>query len=875
LSRHVRSNEDRMWNFDNPFYDLSTPHSALRFPLSALRLPLWSLVTIGWWMASGISPCAGEPFRDLSSLSASKTSVSGNDCQESFQQATRWYREAEWERAAHAFARSALQASDFQQRWVALFYEAECLVQTGDYRGAHLRYDAMLGETSSHTLISRAQFRQAQFRRGETAWLAGHADQAEIALQQFAQQYPSDPLTARALLALGDLAIVENQLRQAVSYYRRILEQFPGSFQVVAARLGLAHVLLAQGKPERAIVAVEPLTTTVQGPGEAWLLLARACYRQGRFEEALAKVRKFQTHFEQDDLAPQTHLVAAWALWRLGRLDQITDELAPLDTNSRWESEVQTLRGMTAYAQKKWSEAARLLCSAALTEKPPPQDSMTQDALLYYAGESSRRAGQFEQARECIHRLLKEVPESEWLDDALQMLRRIDQNGRNMEVTEQLEEAQQLQRDGHFDAAVATYHTLLDRLPGDSGDLQMVPVLLWRSGRLHERLGQFIEARPLYEQLLMDYPDDPHAAGALFRLGEMARHQGCFDQAAPYYRKVHAKFPQTAQAREAAYWLALRAADNQDSPAARCYTNWLLAELAAETPGSTFQSSRPEDTGELLLELASKDRQEAPLPSQHSQGRGTNLRRQQLLAHTLYLQSQLAAREGQWKQLRTLIIRLLEVVPEGELQTAARFWLAESEFRLGHDEVALRRFRELVPRVVGLDEPWVPMVSLRRAQLAAERQQWTYVLKWTDKLRHDWPEFPLAHEADYLRGRALAGRGEMSAARIAYQRVLESSRAEGTETAAMAQWMIGETYFHQHQYQRAREAYVQVIDNRSFASWQTLAALQAGKCWELEGDWDQARKLYADALQRHPDAPPAKQLQARLRWAERHTDSKY
>ena len=235
----------------------------------------------------------------------------------------------------------------------------------------------------------------------------------------------------------------------------------------------------------------------------------------------------------------------------------------------------------------------------------------------------------------------------------------------------------------------------------------------------------------------------------------------------------------------------------------------------------------------------------------------------------MVLQCQAAAELGLWQEVRTAAERLLATVPEGALHTAARFWLAEAEFRTGNDDEARRRFDQLAELTFGLNEPWVPMIPLRLAQLAAHRQQWAEVLRMAEAFDREHKDFPLAYEMHYLRGRARAGRGEMTAARDAYATVLESPAAEGTETATMAQWMIGETFFHQRDYPRARDAYQRVVDEHRRVAWQARAVLQTGKCWELEGEWDLARSLYAEALERWPDEPPAEQLSTRLQWVER------
>ena len=111
----------------------------------------------------------------------------------------------------------------------------------------------------------------------------------------------------------------------------------------------------------------------------------------------------------------------------------------------------------------------------------------------------------------------------------------------------------------------------------------------------------------------------------------------------------------------------------------------------------------------------------------------------------------------------------------------------------------------------------------------------------------------------------------MSLARSAYRRVLEDELAAGTETSAMAQWMIGETFFHQNDYLRARQAYQRVIDLHSLPEWQARAALQAGKCMELEQSWDEAAAYYTAAIERWQESESAAQLEARLKWATSQT----
>jgi TolA-binding protein len=302
-------------------------------------------------------------------------------------------------------------------------------------------------------------------------------------------------------------------------------------------------------------------------------------------------------------------------------------------------------------------------------------------------------------------------------------------------------------------------------------------------------------------------------------------------ESAKYCRELLEKFPQSSQAVEASYWLAVAAADEMKSDEAQWQVDWLLGRLNPATRSLSDSEKR-------------------------------------IFGQVLCLQCQLLGAAGKWQEIATSLDG--QKWPSGRDAVDARlnFWRAEAALRLGNHSEARERFDDLAGKTVGINESWVPMVTLRRAQLAARREEWQDVLNLVDELDERYPEFELAYECDYLRGRALAGRGKMSAARIAYEHVLENDWAAGTETAAMAQWMIGESYFHQRNYELARAAYERVIERHHFPEWQARAALQAGKCAELDDNWEAATKYYADAAERWHDSKSARELNARLRWVQ-------
>ncbi len=89
-------------------------------------------------------------------------------------------------------------------------------------------------------------------------------------------------------------------------------------------------------------------------------------------------------------------------------------------------------------------------------------------------------------------------------------------------------------------------------------------------------------------------------------------------------------------------------------------------------------------------------------------------------------------------------------------------------------------------------------------------------------------------------------------ARNAFTRVVHSAAGGKTETAAMAQWMIGDSYFQQENYASALREYMRVEILYPYPHWQAAALLQAGKCYEKLGQSREAAELYARMMEKYP-----------------------
>ena len=182
------------------------------------------------------------------------------------------------------------------------------------------------------------------------------------------------------------------------------------------------------------------------------------------------------------------------------------------------------------------------------------------------------------------------------------------------------------------------------------------------------------------------------------------------------------------------------------------------------------------------------------------------------LSHALYLDARIAFAAGRLDEMEKSLNALVRKVPESNLRATADFWLAEIAYRKGQFDVARGRFKKLDSKVVSRTDSWVPLARLRRAQLLALDRDWDAALKIGKAILSKHPDFAQRQEVHYLMGRCLAARAKFSEARSAFLLAAPRDASTKNETAAMAQWMIGETYMHQENYEQAVTYFLKALE---------------------------------------------------------------
>ncbi len=377
-----------------------------------------------------------------------------------------------------------------------------------------------------------------------------------------------------------------------------------------------------------------------------------------------------------------------------------------------------------------------------------------------------------------------------------------------------LARCQILEHDGLDDAAIQAYRQSIKKY----AQSKQLPEMMLALAKLYDSLQRPEDAAPLYQRLVADYPNSPDADATLYSWGWTLRDLGRGTDADKVFQLLFENYPKSRFWADSAYRLAERAS----------------------------QQSNNETADALLKQLVGADCPPA------------------VLQHALYLQGQIAIATQRYAAAEQPFSRLVREFPQGSLTLAAEFWLAEVAYRTGDYVLASERFDALAPRVTDRTQAWTGIVPLRRAQILSQRKKWAEARALAESIAHDYPQFAQQYEADFLIGRCLAAAGDYDGARAAYEKVIHSAAGGKTELAAMAQWMIGETYFAQSDYATALRDYLRVEVVYSYPRWQAAALLQAAKCYQQLGQPQEAAELYAKVLQTYPQTEFVAEASQRL-----------
>lgn len=385
----------------------------------------------------------------------------------------------------------------------------------------------------------------------------------------------------------------------------------------------------------------------------------------------------------------------------------------------------------------------------------------------------------------------------------------------------------------------------LEQRVRDFPDSENAPAFLWKRAVALEAAGKVDEAIAVCEIVAREYPT---ASGPAL-LGMAAWHRN--ENRALECELACTRWFDTAtnaERKDAALYLLAwsRGRLNKSVEAAET-----LATLVNECPESRYwadagcrvaeywrQAGKHDDAAKLLRQVIDRHDPQADASAR--------------LALALVLSQQ-----NEWAEILDVVEPVCSTQHRREHYLPALFWRGEATFRLANYAEAEKRFAELEDAVDSGIAPqrfaddrakWLPIAWLRRAQTAAQREEWTTVRELAGECNREFSGFPRRFEIDYVSARALMAEGKLDEAFALLGSVASACPADAGETRAAALWMRGECRMLQRRYPEAEAAYALLHNDASQAeSWRAMAWLQAGKCHEQLSKWPEARRCYEQA----------------------------
>ena len=171
---------------------------------------------------------------------------------------------------------------------------------------------------------------------------------------------------------------------------------------------------------------------------------------------------------------------------------------------------------------------------------------------------------------------------------------------------------------------------------------------------------------------------------------------------------------------------------------------------------------------------------------------------------------------------------------------------------------------------------WFDRVWVLLAELNLREKKYEEVETVVEDLKQRDANSPFLYQAEEVLGRSFKQRApaKFDEARAAFKRVLSNRFAEGTETAAKAQFLIGDTYAFQEKWDDAFIAYQKVYSIYSFPEWQAEALFASAGCDERRNKWKQAAETYKLVIAKFPKFSKIEEARSRRDNAHKKSSDK-
>ncbi len=747
---------------------------------------------------------------------------------------------------------------------------------------------------------------KAKLYAGLSVYRAGDYRQA---IDRFQECLKADPHDAEAQLWLGRAYMKDNQAAAAAKCFEEVVRIDPDSSLGGDALLGLGDAQAALGKWDEAAAAYEAFVK--QFPDHPnrraglWAAAA-ALHRAGRYEESDACAKLFLQKGLDDDLAPQVLFISGENRFRLKDYAAAADRYRVLA-----ETRADAPEAPAARVRLAWAEFFQNDFDAALLAldrlDPRRADKAVQAEAEYLRGNCLLEKKDNERAAEAFGRYAAAPAGGRYRDDALlrqavalaragkaadaagrfeAFLRQAPASPLVPEVEYQLAETL-LAAGGRENDAIAHYQTVIARFgdhrlapcaaygialaqlkkgsPADAADAfgrmaerypqsDLAPQALYQKAVALGQAGRAADARAAFQVSLDRYPDGDLAPASMLGLGMSLRREKQYSAAADVFRRLEAA-PTDAKIDEAAAyelgWSLQQAGRDREAADA-----WQA--LAQKFPTGTLAA----DAYYQLAEAPYRGQKFAEAAALYEKALAA-LRDGRLKDRILYRLGWSRRGEGQWAEAAACFDRLLAETPESDLVAEATLAAGDSHLQAGRPAEAIVRLARLAdPKFKDFARAANARLRLGEAQILLGRSE--DAVTTLTALEQAWPGYKAMADVQFSLGKALYDLKRYEQAR---QRLEKAAAMTKTETAAKAQFYIGETHLAAGDPSAALRTYQKVVSAwGSYKEWAAAAQFEIGQCYRMLEQPAEARAAFQAIVDKYGDtkwAEPARAAVAR------------
>ena len=685
---------------------------------------------------------------------------------------------------------------------------AEAALQLGQKEDALARFLRASESDPPDTWAEDALIRAARLTLDQGDFAA-----AEKLAETFLTRFPSSTLKAEARLVSARAALKQDKPKDAITILKASLAEdkpSPATAQALTYYLGLAYGNDNQSEKLIEVLDAQARTSAAPAAADAQFLIGRAQMEGGRYAEAVPPLEAYLKTKPDGDVADTAYAHLIHAKVELGELDAAVETLGRLTERFPKSKSVGAGRvrvAEAALAAKQFDRAAEQFRLAI--DAPEPLVAARARMGLGY---TSLESGKPEEAAAAFGAYLASAAKVDPLAPEANLAQ-----ARALEAARKTDEA--------LEAYGLTARNYPKTEEGEQTAIARARLLaeLKRPLEAASAYGEFIESHPEYK------PHSKEGAGLDALLADWGWALVDADkpsEADKVFSRVLTEFPDSPHAADARFNLA----------------------------ESANQARKYAEVVKLLEPLTAEGSKTPP----------------RLVQSALYRLGRTHAETKNWSASAKALDRLLTEFPETSFLREAKLLRAEVALEQDDAQTADTILTALadLPADPKAPEGFALAVRRRKVQTLLGLKKWDEVVKAAESYKADAPKDPLLSEVEYTRGRALQQLGRMDDARAAYQAVVDARK--GADLVARAQFMIGETYYHQENYHEAIRQYLKVDILYDAPPWQAAALLETGKAYERLAQWTDAAESYERLRAKFPSDPSAEKAKERLQAIQEH-----